>query len=113
MSTRHPLRHTLHRAVTLLAAIAALAGGIDPATASDLQVSGFATLGAAYTRSDELEFARVGIDAPGGNRVDTGPDSVLGLQFGWQAGNGSGAVLQLVTRETQRGDYTPAPPSPS
>ncbi len=61
MSTRHPLRHTLHRAVTLLAAIAALAGGIDPATASDLQVSGFATLGAAYTRSDELEFARVGI----------------------------------------------------
>ncbi len=100
---------SLRRTVTLLAAIVALSSGFDPAIASDLRVSGFATIGAVYTRSDELEFARVGIDAPGGNRVDTGPDSVLGLQFGWHADNGSGAVLQMVARETQRGDYTPRP----
>ena len=105
MSLPTPLRH----AISLLAGIAALSAGFAPAAASELQVSGFTTLGAAYTRSDELEFARVGIDAPGGNRVDTGPDSVLGVQLGWQSAYGSSAVLQVVTRETQRGDYTPRP----
>ena len=56
MSLPNPLRH----AISLLAGIAALSAGFAPAAASELQVSGFATLGAAYTRSDELEFARVG-----------------------------------------------------
>ena len=41
--------------------------------------------------------------------MDTGPDSVLGVQLGWQSAHGSSAVLQVVTRETQRGDYTPRP----
>jgi len=99
----------LRRTLPLLASIGALAFGLDATAAPDVQVSGFATAGAAYTRSDDLEFARVGIDAPGGNRVDTGPDSVIGVQLGWQFGHGSGAVLQVVTRETQRGDYTPRP----
>lgn len=34
---------------------------------------------------------------------------MLGVQLGWQSGDGTGAVLQVVTRETQRGDYTPRP----
>ena len=97
------------RTLLLLAGIAALASSPGTGAAPDLQVSGFATAGAVYSRADDLEFARVGIDAPGGNRVDTGPDSVLGVQLGWQSGDGTGAVLQVVTRETQRGDYTPRP----
>lgn len=71
------------------------------------QFSGFATAGAVHTHSDELQFARVGIDAPGGDRVDTGPDSVLGLQAGLRLGEHNTAVVQIVTRETQRGDYDP------
>ena len=54
-----------------LAALSSLplqaAAGADSAW----QFSGFATAGAVYTHSDELQFARVGIDAPGGNKVDT------------------------------------------
>ncbi len=51
----------------------------------------------------------MGIDAPGGNRVEH--RSGFGARrAAWLAsGNGSGAVLQVVTRETQRGDYTPRP----
>lgn len=90
-----------------LAALSSLplqaAAGADSAW----QFSGFATAGAVYTHSDELQFARVGIDAPGGNKVDTGPDSVLGVQAGLQFGERNTAVVQLVTRETQRGDYDP------
>ena len=90
-----------------LAALSSLplqaAAGADSAW----QFSGFATAGAVYTHSDELQFARVGIDAPGGNKVDTGPDSVLGVQAGLQFGERNAAVVQLVTRETQRGDYDP------
>lgn len=71
------------------------------------QVSGFATAGAVYSDSNRLEFARVGIDAPGGHKLDTGPDSVLGVQLGMRLGDRNDAVVQLVTRETQRGDYDP------
>ncbi len=98
----------LHQVALLaLAALSTLplqaAAGADSAW----QFSGFATAGAVYTHSDELQFARVGIDAPGGNKVDTGPDSVLGVQAGLQFGERNAAVVQLVTRETQRGDYDP------
>jgi len=93
----------------LLVGIAVLASAHGAHAAPDWQVSGFATLGAVYTRSDELQFARVGIDAPGGDHVDLGPDSVLGLQLGLQFGQGTGAVVQVTTRETQRGDYDPRP----
>jgi len=75
----------------LLVGLAMLAGVCGVHAAPDLQVSGFATLGAVYTRSDDLQFARVGIDAPGGDRIDLGPDSVLGLQLGLQFGQGTGA----------------------
>ena len=82
-----------------LAALSSLplqaAAGADSAW----QFSGFATAGAVYTHSDELQFARVGIDAPGGNKVDTGPDSVIGVQAGLQFGERNTAVVQLVTRQ--------------
>lgn len=97
------------RAVVILALTAlsplplqALAGGNGA-----WQFSGFATAGAVYTNDDDLQFARVGIDEPGGNKVDTGPDSVLGLQAGLRLGERNTAVLQLVARETQRGDHDP------
>jgi hypothetical protein len=97
------------RPVVLLALVALSTLPLQATAGADSawQFSGFATAGAVYTNSDELQFARVGIDAPGGNTVDTGPDSVLGLQAGLRLGERNTAVVQLVTRETQRGDYDP------
>lgn len=97
------------RPVIVLALAAAAGLPLQAAAGADSawQFSGFATAGAVYTNSDELQFARVGIDAPGGNRVDTGPDSVIGVQAGLRFGAHNTAVVQLVTRETQRGDYDP------
>ncbi|HRK11549.1 MAG TPA: hypothetical protein PKV00_11100 [Thauera sp.] len=94
---------------SLLAALAVVALPAAAETGVDWQFSGFATAGAVYTSSHALQFARIGIDAPGGNRVDAGPDSVLGLQLNGRFGERSAAVLQLITRETQRGDHTPRP----
>lgn len=97
------------RPVVLLALAALSTLSLQAAAGADSawQFSGFATAGAVYTNADELQFARVGIDAPGGDRVDTGPDSVVGLQAGLRLGERNTAVVQLVTRETQRGDYDP------
>ena len=97
------------RQVVLLALTAAAGLPLPAAAGADSawQFSGFATAGAVYTHADELQFARVGIDAPGGNRVDTGPDSVIGVQAGLRFGAHNTAVVQFVTRETQRGDYDP------
>ena len=69
------------RPVIVLALAAAAGLPLQAAAGADSawQFSGFATAGAVYTNSDELQIARVGIDAPGGNRVDTGPDSVIGV----------------------------------
>ena len=94
-------------ALLTLAAFSTLPLQAVAAASGPWQFSGFATAGAVFTKADELQFARVGIDAPGGSRVDTGPDSVLGLQAGLKFGERSAAVVQLVTRETQRGDYDP------
>lgn len=98
----------LRQAVAVsLAALAGLPLQVAAGAGNMWQFSGFATAGIVYTNSDELQFARVGIDGPGGDRVDTGPDSVLGLQAGLRLGEYNAAVVQLVTRETQRGDYEP------
>ncbi|WEN41291.1 hypothetical protein CKCBHOJB_00839 [Thauera sp. GDN1] len=97
--------HLLARLV--LAALPALPLTAAAETGAAWQFSGFATAGVVYTDSDRLEFARIGIDAPGGDKADFGPDSVLGLQAGLRLGDRNAAVLQLVTRETQRGDYDP------
>lgn len=96
-----------HAAALALAAGASLSSQAAPDAPLAWQFSGFATLGAVYTNSDTLRFARVGIDEPGGYRVDPGPDSVLGVQAGLRLGERNNAVVQVMTRETQRGDYRP------
>lgn len=96
---------------TLLHALALLALHLPPAAAESpaLTLSGFATLGLVSTRADDLRFARIGIDAPGDDDPDPGPDSVLGLQANLRLGEDSAAVLQVLTRETPRGDHDPRP----
>ncbi len=88
-------------AMTMLHGPAALADG------SALSFSGFGTLGLTWTRSDDLQFIRVGIESPSKQTLDFGPDSVLGVQGNLALGARSAAVVQLVARETPYGDYQP------
>lgn len=99
------MNRALLHAVALLALHAPAAAADTPA----LTLSGFATLGLVSTRADDLRFARIGIDAPGDDNPDLGPDSVLGLQANLRLGDDSAAVLQVLTRETPRGDHDPRP----
>ncbi|WP_435750649.1 hypothetical protein [Thauera sp. AutoDN2] len=103
------LRRHLLVAALALGLLQGLCAPAARGTDIDWRLSGFATLGAVQTRSDTLQFARVGIDAPGGQRTDLGPDSVLGVQADVRLSERNAFVLQLVTRETQRGDYDPRP----
>lgn len=77
------------------------------AEAPEIRWSGFGTLGAVVTNDDDLRFARIGIDRPGSESPDFGPDSVLGVQGNLSLSEHTGAVVQLVSRESPRGDYDP------
>ena len=83
------------------------------AAASDdrpaLSLSGFATVGIVATDKADMRFTRVGMDRPGKQRPDTGPDSVLGVQGNLRLGESSAAVLQVVSRENTDGNYQPRP----
>ncbi len=95
------------------ATIPALALWALSASASDdlqaLTLSGFATLGVVATDKGDMRFTRVGIDRPGTERPDSGPDSVLGVQGNLRLGESSSAVVQVVSRENTKGNYAPRP----
>jgi len=74
-----------------------------------LDLSGFATLGVAVTDRNDTRFSRVGFDHPGDQNPDFGPDSVLGMQANWRLSPQAAAVLQVLSRESPRGSYTPRP----
>lgn len=73
----------------------------------DLQLSGFATLGAVWTDISSERFARIGIDRPGPENPDSGPDSVLGVQANLRLTERNDLVVQLVSRESPRDAYQP------
>lgn len=73
----------------------------------EVRWSAFGTLGAVVTSDDDLRFARIGIDHPGAESPDFGPDTVFGVQANLALSEQTGAVMQLVSRESPRGDYTP------
>jgi len=93
----------------LLACAALLQGGALQAQEADIRWSGFATLGAVSTSASDLRFARIGVDHPGPENPDFGPDTVAGLQGNFRFGDRVGAALQVVSRETPEGKYTPRP----
>lgn len=96
----------------LLGALTLLAAGTWPALAagaleSDWSFSGFATLGAVYTRADHATFLRLGVDSPDDHNPDYAVDSTLGLQANFRITTRSTAVLQIVSRESPKGNYWP------
>jgi hypothetical protein len=72
-----------------------------------LSLSGFATAGIVNTYEGDMRFTRVGIDRPGKQRPDSGPDSVIGVQGNLRLSEYNSAVLQLVSRENTDGNYQP------
>lgn len=91
-------------------ALLALAIGLPtPAAAqeSDWSFSGFGTLGIVSTRADHARFLRIGMNSPDDRNPNAGIDSMLGLQANLRLGARNVAVLQVLARETPRGDHPP------
>ena len=95
-----------YKLASLAAIIAAHTASVCAAN-DTLTVSGFGTLGAVVTHSDDLQFRRVGVEAPSTKSVDFAPDSVLGVQTNFRLGDSAEAVLQVVSRESPKNNYLP------
>ncbi len=95
-----------YKLASLAAIIAAHTASVCAAN-DTLTVSGFGTLGAVVTRSDDLQFRRVGVEAPSTKSVDFAPDSVMGVQTNFRLGDSAEAVLQVVSRESPKNNYLP------
>lgn len=95
-----------YKLATLAAIIAAHTASVCEANDA-LTVSGFGTLGAVMTHSNDLQFRRVGVEAPGTQSVDFAPDSVLGVQTNFRLGDSAEAVLQVISRESPKNNYVP------
>lgn len=99
------------RQLSLLSAIV-LGSMTTPALgqqASPWQLSGFGTLGMVATSQSDIRFARIGVDRPGSETPDFGPDTVLGIQANISLSPQTSAVLQLVSRERPANGYLPHP----
>ncbi|TMW78533.1 hypothetical protein FG147_01840 [Thauera sp. UPWRP] len=85
-----------------LSSLTATAGGTDM-----LNLSGFATAGVVRTYEADVRYTRVGIDRPGRERPDSGPDSIIGLQGSLRISDANSAVVQIISRENTDGNYQP------
>ena len=91
-----------------LAALAVIIATHTAAASADtVTFSGFSTLGAVRTHSDDLQFIRVGTEAPSKKSSGFGADTVIGLQTNFRLGDSAEAVLQVLSRETPKNNYTP------
>ncbi|MDO9598739.1 MAG: hypothetical protein Q7J47_13545 [Azoarcus sp.] len=77
------------------------------ADAPSIHLSGFGTLGMVAVNQSDIRFIRVGLDHPGAESPDFGPDTVLGIQGNVVFTPRTSMVVQLLSRESPQGDYTP------
>ena len=99
----------MRNAFACLAAITALHAAPVAATFDAVSFSGFGTIGAVTSFHDELQFVRVGIEAPSKSSVVFSPDSVVGVQGNFRFGGSIEGVVQILARETPANRYTPRP----
>jgi hypothetical protein len=105
MTFRHLHAAFLHALLALLAGIAppqAAAVGLE-----DLEVAGFATLGAVTTDRRDMWFTRYGVNYPGKSDPDFSPDSLLGLQASLRLSPSNDITLQALTMEDGNNSYNP------
>lgn len=81
----------------------------QPAAAekSDFSFSGFATLGAVRSNTDEAQFVRYNQKSGARRDWDPSVDSILGLQASWRATPALSATVQALVRETVDNNYQP------
>lgn len=94
------------RTVSVALAMACAATPLH-AEAPRLQISGFGTVGAVAVSQSDIRFIRVGLDHPGAESPDFGPDTVLGVQGNLTFSPRTSVVVQLLSRESPQGDYNP------
>lgn len=100
----------IRRLCRLAIILSGLAAGTASAQQADQwQFSGFGTLGMVVTNQSDIRFARIGVDRPGSETPDFGPDSVIGVQANISLSPRTSAVLQLTSRERPDSGYLPHP----
>lgn len=72
-----------------------------------LQISGFGTVGMVAVSQSDIRFIRVGLDHPGAETPDFGPDTVVGIQGNLVFSPRTALVAQVLSRESPLGDYNP------
>lgn len=101
------MKNRLATRLTAFAAALVLHAGPAAADIESVTFSGFGTLGVVRSDAADLQFVRVGTEAPGSGRLNFGSDSVLGVQGNFGFGNGTEAVVQVLARHTPKHDYIP------
>lgn len=93
--------------MTLTAGVSDASEGIG-SSQQDFTLSGFGTLGAVRTTSNNVEFVRDLSQPRGAGRQWTGlPDSVLGVQANWRIERRVEAVVQVNSRYRPDRSFTP------
>lgn len=85
----------------------ALSGAAHAEDTSMFSLSGFATLGLVKTDTDNAHFVISGQPRGATKDVSAEVDSKLGLQVGAKFNPMFSATVQVLTRQTGEGDYTP------
>lgn len=86
---------------------AALSGGAQAEEASMFSLSGFATLGLVKTDTNDAQFVLTGQPRGATKDVSAEVDSKLGVQLGAKFNPMFSATVQVLTRQTGEGNYTP------
>ena len=101
----HKLRHLPLAAAALVACSGAMAGYTSPD--GTFSLSGFGTLGAASTTTDEALFVYPGQGGGAGRDLSLNPDTKIALQGTYKFAPTFSLTSQLMTKFDANGQYTP------
>lgn len=101
----HKLRHLPLAAAALVACSGAMAGYTSPD--GNFSLSGFGTLGAATTTTDEALFVYPGQGGGADKDVSINPDTKIALQGTYKFAPTFSLTSQLMTKFDSNGQYTP------
>jgi len=103
---------TLQRFAPAAIALACLATCASAqAEDSGLRLSGFGTIGAVRTSTDDVDFVTPGQPGDGATKAgfSFSPDTKLGVQADYRVNSMFSATLQVLTKENGKGNWNPSP----
>ena len=101
----HKLRHLPLAAAAMVACSGAMAGYTSPD--GNFSLSGFGTLGAARTTTDDVLFVYPGQGGGAGRDLSLNPDTKIALQGTYKFAPTFSLTSQLMTKFDANGQYTP------